>query len=103
MRTALICLGLGTLALCSESTARADDEAGKALLKQRCARCHAIAAETKSPLAQAPNLWDTLRSHEIEMLEVELAEGVGSRHLAMPQIQFTAEEIEAVKAYLQVD
>ncbi|MGE3229600.1 MAG: cytochrome c [Hyphomicrobium sp.] len=87
----------------SEGTARAAEDVGRTLLEQRCARCHAIAADAKSPLVQAPNLWDTLRSHEIEMLEVELAEGIGSRHLAMPQIQFTSEEIEAVKAYLQVE
>jgi cytochrome c len=82
--------------------ANASEDAGRSLLETRCGRCHAIDANATSSLAAAPNLWETLRSYPIEMLEIELAEGIGSRHLEMPQIQFTSEEIEAVEAYLQL-
>lgn len=72
-------------------------QAGRALLEKNCARCHAIALD---PLKAAPNLWIVLRSYPTDRLEFELAEGIGSRHREMPQIQFTSEEISAIEAYL---
>jgi mono/diheme cytochrome c family protein len=76
---------------------------GQSLLKTRCGRCHAVSAVSKSPIGAAPNLWDKLRSFPSERLDFELAEGMGSRHSAMPQIQFSAEEIAAVQSYLAGD
>ncbi len=83
--------------------AHAAEDPGRALLETRCGRCHGLAAEAKSRLKAAPNLWDTLRSYPTERLEFELAEGIGSRHPGMPQIQFTSEEIALVKTYLEVE
>jgi mono/diheme cytochrome c family protein len=83
--------------------AHAAEDPGGVLLETRCGRCHGLAAEAKSRLKAAPNLWDTLRSYPAERLEFELAEGIGSRHPGMPQIQFTSEEIALVKAYLEVE
>jgi mono/diheme cytochrome c family protein len=91
-----LCLGCGSGVVAAE-------DPGQALLETRCGRCHGIAAEAKSRLKTAPNLWETLRAYPTERLDFELAEGIGSRHRAMPQIQFTSDEIAWVKAYLQVD
>ena len=77
-----------------------DSKEGKALLERNCSRCHAISAETKSPLAIAPNLWLVLQSYSSEQLEFELSEGMGSQHREMPQIQFTSEEIASIQSYL---
>lgn len=79
------------------------EDPGRALLEKRCGRCHGLAAEAESRLKAAPNLWETLRAYPTERLDFELAEGIGSRHPAMPQIQFTSEEIALVKTYLQIE
>ena len=76
---------------------------GRALLERHCGRCHALSADAQSPLAKAPNLAIVLESYPQERLEFELAEGIGSRHPDMPQVQFTAEEITAIKHYLHPD
>ena len=38
--------------------------------------------------------------YPIEMLQFDLAEGFGSRHRDMPQIQFSDEQIDAILNYL---
>jgi mono/diheme cytochrome c family protein len=91
---------IGVLALVWATGAWAAGEAGKLLLEEHCGRCHALAADMPSPLAKAPNLWTALRSYPTERLEFELAEGIGSRHRDMPQIQFTSDEIQSIEAYL---
>jgi cytochrome c len=83
------------------SPAQSVETEGKALLEGRCGRCHAVSAGAKSPLGSAPNLWDILRSYPPDRLDFELAEGMGSKHREMPQIQFTSEEIGSVRSYLE--
>ncbi|HEX2842089.1 cytochrome c [Hyphomicrobium sp.] len=82
------------------SPAVSAEDSGKVLLEGRCGRCHAVSAGVKSPLGNAPNLWDILRFYPPDQLEFELAEGMGSKHREMPQIQFTSEEIASVQNYL---
>ena len=48
----------------------------------------------------APNLSIVLQSYSSERLAFELAEGIGSRHRDMPQIQFTSDEIASIQSYL---
>ena len=103
MKTFECALALQALFIALACPAQSDESEGQALLKKRCGRCHAVSAASKSPIGAAPNLWDKLRSYPSEQLDFELAEGMGSRHPAMPQIQFTAEEIAAVQSYLAVD
>ncbi len=86
--------------LIASGPAQAGASAGQSILKERCGRCHAVAPQSKSPIGVAPNLWEKLRAYPAERLEAELAEGMGSRHPAMPQIQFSSEEIAAVQTYL---
>jgi mono/diheme cytochrome c family protein len=78
----------------------ADSSDGRAILERNCGRCHAVAPGDASPLKVAPNLWIVLGSYPGERLELELAEGIGSRHRDMPQIQFSAEEITSIYYYL---
>jgi len=103
MRKSFHTIGLITFLAGGAGAAQAAEDPGAGLLDARCGRCHGIAAEAKSRLKAAPNLWDTLRAYPTDRLEFELAEGIGSRHPGMPQIQFTSEEIALVKAYLEVE
>lgn len=74
---------------------------GHAILQKNCGRCHAIGRSDSSPLAMAPPLRMIYRQRSEEQLEFEFAEGMGSRHPEMPQIQFSSEEIAAVLTYLR--
>ena len=94
---------LAVLLIGTASPAQSIEVNGKALLEERCGRCHAVRAGVKSPLGNAPNLWDILRSYPADQLEFELAEGMGSKHREMPQIQFTSEEIASVQSYLAAE
>jgi mono/diheme cytochrome c family protein len=91
---------LVALAGCVAPGLAAEGDEGKALLASNCGRCHAVTAGEASPLKQAPNLFTVLGSYPGERLEFELAEGIGSRHRYMPQIQFSAEDITAIYYYL---
>jgi cytochrome c len=90
------------LALHGFAASQPDDEAarGKALLESNCSRCHAVEAGKDSPLKQAPNLWIVLGAWPSERLEVQMSEGIGSRHPKMPQIQFSDEDIASIYYYL---
>ena len=73
---------------------------GKALLEQNCSRCHSIADKGESPLPKAPPLRDIYLRYPIEQLEEGFAEGMGSKHRDMPQIQFSDEQVAAILTYL---
>jgi cytochrome c len=73
---------------------------GKVLLEQNCSRCHSIADKGESPLAKAPPLREVYLRYPIEQLEEGFAEGMGSKHRDMPQIQFSDEQVVAILAYL---
>lgn len=91
---------LAAVLSCGGAQAADDADEGQALLQRHCGRCHAIADGATSKLAKAPNLWTVLRSYPIERLDFELAEGIGSTHPTMPQIQFKDEDITAIFYYL---
>jgi mono/diheme cytochrome c family protein len=93
----LVVLGLWP-ALAAEGTSPAAE--GKRLLENTCARCHAIDATGESPLKQAPPLRDVYRNRPAQELQFEFAEGMGSRHKDMPQVQFSSEQVDAILTYL---
>ena len=73
---------------------------GKALLQENCSRCHAIGARGKSPLEGAPPMRTIYARFAPRELQAELREGMVSRHRAMPQIDFSDEDTDAILAYL---
>lgn len=75
---------------------------GASLLQHYCARCHSIGATGDSPLTNAPPLREVYLKYPIQQLESGFAEGMGSRHQDMPQIQFSAEEVDAILDYLGI-
>ena len=77
-----------------------DATEGKALLETNCGRCHVLEATGTSPLPQAPPLREVYLKYPIDQLEEGFAEGMGSRHRDMPQIQFTDDQVAAILNYL---
>jgi cytochrome c len=73
---------------------------GKVLLEENCGRCHAIGALGRSPLRQAPPMRTIYARFAPRELQAELREGMVSRHRAMPQIDFSDEDVDAILAYL---
>jgi mono/diheme cytochrome c family protein len=73
---------------------------GKALLQEHCGRCHAIGAVGRSPLKDAPPMRTIYARFAPRELQAELREGMVSRHRAMPQIDFSDEDVDAILAYL---
>ena len=54
----------------------------------------------QGPLPQAPPLREVYLSYPIDQLEQGFAEGMGSRHRDMPQIQFSEDQVAAILDYL---
>lgn len=84
--------------------ARADEPdiiaRGKALVTERCARCHAIGLDDKSPHEKAPPFRDVVEIYPSEDLAEALAEGIVSGHPDMPVFTFEPPQIEAFLGYL---
>ena len=73
---------------------------GKALLQDKCGRCHAIGAVGGSPLKAATPMRNIYAKFAPRELQAELTEGMVSRHREMPQIEFSDEDVDAIMAYL---
>jgi mono/diheme cytochrome c family protein len=103
MTRRVLTLGAACLALAAGAgpVGAADDASeGRAILAANCGRCHAVDATGASPLAEAPPLREVYLKYPIDQLEQGFAEGMGSRHRAMPQIQFSDEQVVAILNYL---
>jgi len=100
LRISLSCLVLLEL---GASVAWAPDSAaneGKTILEANCGRCHSLEATGASPLPQAPPLGEVYLKYPIDQLEQGFAEGMGSKHRDMPQIQFSDDQVAAILSYL---
>jgi cytochrome c len=100
IRDALFCLALVALGASDALAANTDATAGKAILEKNCGRCHSLEASGASPLPQAPPLREVYLKYPIDQLEEGFAEGMGSRHRDMPQIQFSPDQVAAILNYL---
>ena len=100
IREALCCLTLLSLWTSGALAANVDATEGKALLEKNCGRCHSLEATGTSPLPQAPPLREVYLKYPIDQLEEGFAEGMGSRHRDMPQIQFSEDQVMAILNYL---
>lgn len=76
-------------------------EAGHAIAKMHCARCHAIDQGGQSPLSIAPPFRDLHKRYPVESLEEALAEGIVTGHADMPQFRFEPDEVENLIIFLK--
>ncbi len=85
------------------SAAQAQDPArhGRALLKEFCARCHAIGKTGKSPMRGALPFRDLGHSFDLDQFPRRLERGISSSHPAMPEFKFSEDDARAVSAYLR--
>ena len=74
---------------------------GEVLVKENCARCHAIGKEGDSPHPEAPPFRTLSSKYPVEDLAESLAEGIVSGHPDMPIFVFSAHDVEAIIEYLQ--
>ena len=74
---------------------------GEVLVKENCARCHAIGKEGASPHPEAPPFRTLSSKYPVEDLAESLAEGIVSGHPDMPIFAFTAHDVAAIIDYLQ--
>lgn len=73
---------------------------GRAILQEKCGRCHAVERVGDSPLEIAPPMRDVYARFAPPELRAELSEGMVSRHKEMPQIEFSQGQVDAILAYL---
>jgi mono/diheme cytochrome c family protein len=93
------------LLVCAPAVCETPDTAklearGQAIVQEKCGRCHAVEATGESPLKIAPPMRDIYARFAPRELQAELREGMVSRHKAMPQIEFSDEEVAAIMWYL---
>jgi mono/diheme cytochrome c family protein len=102
--TRILFLAAGALLVSATAPSSADDSVmiarGKALVEERCARCHAIGADDKSPHEKAPPFREVVEIYPTEDLAEALAEGIVSGHPDMPVFKFEPPDIEAFLGYL---
>ena len=98
-------LALSILLLCGalaagSANAQGSISRGRRIVERNCAMCHATGERGESPNRDAPRFRDLSKRYPIEMLEEALAEGILTRHPAMPQFRFTVAEIDDIIVYL---
>ncbi|MFZ9500399.1 MAG: c-type cytochrome [Beijerinckiaceae bacterium] len=93
----------GLLVLAGPVQAQASRSAGEALVKERCAACHATGRSGASPNPKAPPLREIARKYRPSDLEEAFAEGVMVSHQAvdMPAFELEPAQIDALVAYLR--
>lgn len=73
---------------------------GGALVRAHCAGCHAVGRTDESPLKAAPPFRDMGAIYPASDLQEAFAEGVVTAHPAMPEFEFTPQQIADLIAYL---
>jgi cytochrome c len=73
---------------------------GEQLVKENCARCHAIGKEGASPHPEAPPFRTLSSKYPVEDLAESLAEGIVSGHPDMPIFVFSPTDVAAIIDYL---
>ncbi|HTV30813.1 MAG TPA: cytochrome c [Xanthobacteraceae bacterium] len=85
----------------SETALSSEAQRGHAIVRAKCARCHAVEKVGSSPLKAAPPFRTLHSRYPVQSLEESLAEGIVTGHPAMPEFQFDSEQVGEVIAYLK--
>jgi cytochrome c len=94
-------IGLALVLCASSAEARDAVRHGHTLVKEFCARCHAIGRTGKSPHVGAPPFRTIGRSYDLDRFAGRLEGGISSGHPAMPEFIFDRADALAVQAYLR--
>jgi mono/diheme cytochrome c family protein len=74
---------------------------GQAIATAKCARCHAIGATGKSPVALAPPFRALQQRYPVDHRAEALAEGIVVGHPMMPEFKLDPPDIDALLSYLK--
>ena len=74
---------------------------GAALVRSRCAACHAVGPAGTSPLAAAPPFRELGRRYPVSSLQESFAEGMVTAHPDMPEFIFEPGQVRDLIAYLE--
>jgi cytochrome c len=97
----LMPLAFTLIALTPAAAASPQEQRGKTLAQNNCARCHSIDKVSPSPLKIAPPFRTLHKRYPIETLGEALAEGIYTGHPTMPAFQFDPDQIGDLLAYLK--
>ncbi len=73
---------------------------GKAIARNACSSCHAVALDDTSRLPEAPPFRVLVQSRSLDDVESAMSQGLMTGHPAMPLFTFRASEIDDLIAYL---
>jgi len=74
---------------------------GRALAQRNCSQCHAIGPAGASPTPTAPPFRELYQRGDVEQLGEGAAQGILTRHPAMPEFRFQPHELVALVRYLR--
>jgi cytochrome c len=97
----LMPLAFTLISLAPATAASPQEQRGKTLALNNCARCHSIDKASPSPLKIAPPFRTLHKRYPIETLGEALAEGIYTGHPTMPAFQFDPDQIGDLLAYLK--
>jgi cytochrome c len=77
------------------------EQRGLQIAQTNCGSCHAVGRSGDSTAPEAPPFRRLSENYRVSNLEEALAEGISVGHPAMPQFEFSPEDVDALVAYLQ--
>lgn len=98
---AIATLILMILAPAADAAEKGLADKGEVLVRDNCARCHAIGKMGDSPHPPAPPFRTLSSRYPVDSLSESLAEGIVSGHPDMPIFVFSPSDVEAIIQYLQ--
>ena len=91
---------VGDMASAPQDAPSGSPAAGRMLVRAHCAGCHAVERTDESPLKGAPPFRDMGSVYPASDLQEAFAEGIVTSHPAMPQFEFTPQQIVDLIAYM---
>ena len=94
-------LAFTLITLTSAAAASPQEQRGKTLAINNCARCQSLDRVSQSPLKIAPPFRTLHKRYPIETIGEALAEGIYTGHPTMPAFQLDPDQIGDLLAYLK--
>ncbi len=101
LTAALLLLAGLAVAACASSPTKTELDKGRLLVEANCSSCHAVGDLDVSPAPEAPPFRRLSEGYRVATLEEALTKGISAGHPAMPEFEFTPEDVKSIIAYLQ--
>ncbi|MEQ1610114.1 MAG: cytochrome c [Hyphomonadaceae bacterium] len=102
LTTALLLLGGLVVVACASSPMKTELDRGRLLVEANCSSCHAVGGIDASPAPEAPPFRRLSEGYRVSTLEEALTKGISAGHPAMPEFEFTTEDVKSILAYLRL-